>query len=149
MFKKILCPTDLGDRSFVALEKAVQIARQFNASITMLNLHDEFMDEKERHMLRTDVNKMKETFKKTAVECREKMRENVHKLHADDINIDYVIKEGTPSKTIPQYAKEDNMDLIVMATDGRDNVMDFVKGTISEHVINHAACPCLIIPSKK
>ena len=149
MFKKILCPTDFSKRSFVALEKAVEIARQFNSSITMLNIHDEFMDEKERHMLRTDVNKMKEAFKKTAVECREKMKQSVEELHADDIKIEYVIREGTPSKTIPQYAKEDNMDLIVMATDGRDNVMDFVKGTISEHVNNHAACPWLIIPFKK
>jgi nucleotide-binding universal stress UspA family protein len=149
MFKKILCPTDLGNRSFVALEKAVQIAHQFDSSITMLNIHDEFMDEKERHMLRTDVNKMKEAFKKTAVECKKKMKQSIHELHADDIKIDYVLKEGTPSKMIPQYAREHHMDLIVMATDGRDNVMDFVTGTISEHVINHATCPCLIIPSKK
>jgi nucleotide-binding universal stress UspA family protein len=35
-----------------------------------------------------------------------------------------------------------------MATDGRDSIKDFVTGTITEHVINHASCPVLVIPCK-
>ena len=149
MFKKILCPTDLGERSFTALEKAVQLAHQFNSGITILNIHDEFMNEKERHMLRVSVEEMKEKFKQTAIEAKRKMKDNIHVLHGEDIAIDYVVREGIPSKTIPQFAREQGFDLIVMATDGRDNFMDFVTGTISEHVINHAPCPVLIIPAEK
>lgn len=37
MFRHILCPTDLKERAFVALKKAVQIAPQFNSKITMLS----------------------------------------------------------------------------------------------------------------
>jgi nucleotide-binding universal stress UspA family protein len=35
-----------------------------------------------------------------------------------------------------------------MATDGRDNIRDFVTGTITEYVINHAPCPVMVIPYK-
>jgi len=35
MFLHILCPTDLKERAYISLKKAVQIAHQFNARITM------------------------------------------------------------------------------------------------------------------
>ena len=146
MFKRILCPTDLGERSFTALEKAVQIAHQFNSKIIMLNIHDEFMDEKERQMLRVSVNEIKEKFAKTARESKEKMRDRIKRLHAEDIDIEYVLREGKPEKTIAEYANGHDIDLIVISTDGRDNLKDFVTGTITEHVINEAKCPTLVIP---
>ena len=35
---------------------------------------------------------------------------------------------------------------VIMATDGRDNVGDYIAGTISEHVINRSRCPVLVVP---
>jgi nucleotide-binding universal stress UspA family protein len=148
MFKRILCPTDLGERSFPALEKAVQIAHQFGSRITILNAHDEFMNEEEMQMLRVSVNKMKKRFAETAKESKNKMQESIKELHAEDIDIDYVLREGKPGHCIAEYANDHDINLIVMATDGRDNLMDFVKGTVTEHVINHAHCPTLVIPCK-
>jgi nucleotide-binding universal stress UspA family protein len=52
MFKHILCPTDVKDRSDMALKKAVQIAHQFGSKITLLNVHEEFMDREERSFVR-------------------------------------------------------------------------------------------------
>jgi nucleotide-binding universal stress UspA family protein len=66
MFKHILCPTDLKDRSDMAVKKAVQIAHQFGSKITLLNVREEFMDNEEREMLRVSVNKMKEKFRNIA-----------------------------------------------------------------------------------
>jgi nucleotide-binding universal stress UspA family protein len=149
MFKHILCPTDLKERAELAVTKAVQIARQFGSKITLLNLHEEFMDEEEREMLRVSVNKMKEKYRQIAVDSKEAMKAVITKLHADDIEVDYLLHKGTPQKTIVEVANKLGTDLIVMCTDGRDNVMDFVTGTITEHVINTAHCPVLVIPYKK
>ncbi|MGD8366034.1 MAG: universal stress protein [Desulfobacterales bacterium] len=146
MFQHILCPTDLADRSLLALEKAVQLAHQFGAKITLLNIHAEFMNKEEREMLRVSVEKMKKKFAETAIQAREKMKEMIHDLHADDVPLNYMLREGKPSRTIPEVAKEVGADLIVIATDGRDNIADFVAGTITEHVINHSPCPVLVIP---
>ena len=149
MFKHILCPTDLKERADLAVTKAVEIARQFGSKITLLNLHEEFMDQEEREMLRVSVEKMKEKFTRIAVDSKEKMRAVISKLHADDLEVDYLPHKGKPQKTIVEVADKLGVDLIVMCTDGRDNVMDFVTGTITEHVINTAHCPVLVIPYKK
>jgi nucleotide-binding universal stress UspA family protein len=149
MIFHILCPTDLKERAYISLTKAVQIAHQFNARITMLNVHKEFMDKHEREMLRVSVDKLKEKYRKVAIESKEEMKTVIHELHADDIEITYLLRKGTPADTIIDVAVEESMDLIVICTDGRDNLKDFVTGTITEKVINHAPCPVLVIPHHK
>jgi nucleotide-binding universal stress UspA family protein len=148
MFTHILCPTDLKERALLALKKAVQIAHQFNSKITILNVYDEFMNKQEREMLRVSFESIKDKYAQYAIESREQMRANIKNLHAEDIQVDYKLREGKPAKKIVKVAEKLGVDLIVMATDGRDNIKDFVTGTITEHVINHAPCPVLVIPYK-
>ena len=149
MFKHILCPTDLKERAELAVKKAAQIAHQFGSKITLLNIHKEFMDEQEREMLRVSVNKMKEKYKQIALDSKEEMKAVISKVHAEDIDVDYLLHKGTPEKTIVEVADNLGVDLIVICTDGRDNIKDFVTGTITEHVINAAHCPVLVVPYKK
>lgn len=149
MFRHILCPTDLKERAYISLRKAVQIAHQFNARITMLNVHEEFMDKHEREMLRVSVEEMKEKYRQVAIESKEEMKAVIHELHADDIEVNYLLRKGTPAETIVEISDEENVDLIVMCTDGRDNIKDFVTSTITEYVINTAPCPVLVIPYRQ
>ena len=149
MFQHILCPTDLKERAYLSIKKAVQIAHQFDARITILNVHKEFMDKHERKMLRVSVDQMKEKYRQVAIESREEMKTVIHELHADDIEITYLLRKGTPADTIIEVSVEEGVDLIVICTDGRDNLKDFVAGTITELVINHAPCPVLVIPHRK
>jgi nucleotide-binding universal stress UspA family protein len=148
MFNHILCPTDLKERSDIAVKNAVQIAHQFGSKITLLNIHPEFMDKEEREMVRVSVTDMKEKFKRIAMDSKEEMKAEIHKLHAEDLEVDYLLHEGKPEKVIVEVAKRLGTDLIIMSTDGRDNLMDFVAGTITEHVINHSLCPVLVIPNR-
>jgi nucleotide-binding universal stress UspA family protein len=149
MFTHILCPTDLKERAMFALKKAVQIAHQFNSKITMLNAHPEFMNQQEREMLRVSFDGLKEKYRRVALESREEMKAEISELHAEDIQVDYELREGKPETVIVETAEKLGIDLIVICTDGRDNIMDFVTGTITEHVINHASCPVLVIPYPK
>ena len=149
MFEHILCPTDLKERAYIALKKAVQIAHQFNSKITILNVHPEFMAQADREMLRVSFDGLKEKYRRIAVESREEMKAEIGRLHAEDIQVDYVLREGKPEKVIVETAGKLGIDLIVICTDGRNNIKDFVTGTITEHVINHAHCPVLVIPYSK
>ena len=149
MFKHILCPTDLKNRSDIAVKKAIQIAHQFGSKITLLNVHEEFMNKEEREMLRVSVNKMKEKYKHVAFDSKEEMKAVIHQLHADDIEVNYLLHSGKPKHVIVEVAKQLGPDLIVMCTDGRNSIMDFVVGTITEHVINASPCPVLVIHNRK
>ena len=148
MFKHILCPTDMRGRAWLALKKAVQIAHQFGAKITLLNVHPEFMDREEREMLRVSVEKMEVKCRQIALESKAEMQAIIKKLHAEDIEVDYLLRDGKPEQTIAVAAADLGVDLIVICTDGRDNLKDFVTGTITENVINSLVCPVLVIPYK-
>ena len=74
------------------------------------------------------------------------MQKKIHDLHAEDVTISYLLRGGKPAATILAVAGEIDADLIVMASDGRDNIGDFVTGTITEHVINRSRCPVLVVP---
>jgi nucleotide-binding universal stress UspA family protein len=146
MILHILCPSDLKERAYIALRSAVQIAHQFNARITILNVHSEFMDKEERRMLRVSVDKQKEKYRQIAFESKQEMKATMQKLHAEDIDIEYMLRGGKPAKTIIDVAIEADVNLIVMCTDGRDSLKDVVAGTITEQVISHAPCPVLVVP---
>lgn len=115
----------------------------------MLNAHNDYMDEHERKMLRVSVDKLKEKYRQIAVDSVEEMKAAIHGLHAEDIDISYLLRKGTPADTIVEVSTEEGVDLIVICTDGRDNLKDFVTGTITEQVIDRALCPVLVIPHKK
>ena len=66
-----------------------------------------------------------------------------------DVQVDYELREGKPETVIVETAEKLGIDLIVICNDGRDNIMDFVTGTITEHVINHSSCPVLVITYPK
>ncbi|MFO7688859.1 MAG: universal stress protein [Desulfobacterales bacterium] len=133
MLAHILCPTDLKERALLELKKAAQIAHQFNSKITMLNVHDELMVKQEREMLRVSFESLKDTYAQVAIESREQMRATIHNLHAEDIQVDYLLREGKPAKKIVEVAQKLSVDLIVMATDGRDSIKDFVTGDNQRH----------------
>jgi nucleotide-binding universal stress UspA family protein len=77
------------------------------------------------------------------------MKTVIHELHANDIEITYLLRKGNPADTIIDVSAQESVDLIVICTDGRDNLKDFVTGTITEQVINNAPCPVLVIPHRK
>jgi nucleotide-binding universal stress UspA family protein len=99
----------LKERAYISLKKAVQIAHQFNARITMLNVHKEFMDKHEREMLRVSVDKLKEKYRQVAIESKAEMKTVIRELHADDIEITYLLRKGTPADTIIDVAAEESV----------------------------------------
>jgi nucleotide-binding universal stress UspA family protein len=92
------------------------------------------MEKQEREMLRVSFESTKDKYAQVAIEPREQMRAALGKLHAEDIQVDYKLREGKPAQKIVKVAEKLGVDLIVMATDGRDNIKDFVTGTSTEHV---------------
>ncbi|MFQ6609914.1 MAG: universal stress protein, partial [Fidelibacterota bacterium] len=111
-------------------------------------VHDEFMSDEEMQMLRVSVKKMKEEFHKTADSAKSEMKNIIHNLHAEDIEVEFLLREGEAPKTICAVSDELNVDLIVMGTNGRDNIHDFILGTTSEYVVRHSKKPVLVVPEQ-
>ena len=146
MFKTILCPIDLKPRSKMALKKAINIAHQFNSKILLLNIHEEFMSKQEMVMSRVSVSKLGDEFKKIAIEAKNEMRTLVKDLEAESVDCEYILRDGKPYDIIVKIANEQEVDLIVMGTNGKDSLTDLFVGTTAQKVVESATCPVLVMP---
>ncbi len=55
------------------------------------------------------------------------------------------LEEGTPAETIVHVAHEEHCDLIVMFTDGHDELSDVLLGSTTERVLRNSDIPLLAI----
>ena len=149
MFKNILCPVDMHPRSKMALKKAISIALQFNSKITLLNIHEEFMSKKQMVMSRVSVSALGEEFKKIATEAKNDMKDLVKELEAEDIECEYILRDGKASEIILKLSDQIDADLIVMGTNGKDSLTDFIMGSTAQNVIQRSKCPVLVMPEGK
>lgn len=62
--------------------------------------------------------------------------------------INEVIEGVATAPNIVDYAKEHDIDLIVMTTHGTTGVMRLLMGSVAEHVVRKAECPVLTLKAK-
>ena len=129
-----------------AIVKGVQLAHQFNSDIILLNVHEEFMTKEEMEMLRVRVGTIQEEFEKTAMQAKKEMKDVLLSLHAEDVKVEFSIKEGKPQKVICEEAARTNADLIIMGTSRKPNISKYLLGTTASYVIEHAKIPVLVVP---
>ena len=55
------------------------------------------------------------------------------------------VRTGEPFVEIIRYAKEQNIDLIVMGTHGRTGLTHALLGSVAERVVRKAGCPVLTV----
>ncbi len=55
-----------------------------------------------------------------------------------------VVKTGNPGLKIVDYAKKNNIDLIVIASHGRTGLNHLLLGSVTEKVVRLAPCPVLV-----
>ena len=149
MFKNILCPVDMHPRSKMALRKAINIAHQFNSKIVLLSIHEEFLSKKQMIMSRVSVSSLGDEFKKIATEAKNDMKNLVKDLEADDIKCQYILRDGIPADIIVKLSDEMDIDLIVMGTNGRDSLSDYILGSTTQKVVEKSKCPVLVMPKGK
>ena len=148
MFKNILCATDLNIASSEAVIRAVQLAHQYNSKIIMLNVHEEFMSKEELGMLRVSIGSMKLEFEKTALQAKKEMREEIESLHAEHIQVEYLIKDGKPNKIICEEAQKAQADLIIMGVSDKNIISNLIFRSTASYVIEHVEIPVMVVPIK-
>ncbi|GGD02164.1 universal stress protein UspA [Pontibacillus chungwhensis BH030062] len=80
---------------------------------------------------RTDMNRLKEEMKEEGVEV------------ITDVIVGKVEKNA--GARICDYAKERNMDLIIVGNRGFGNVKKMILGSVSNNIVQHATCPVLVM----
>ncbi len=161
--RHILVPTDFGERALAALEYAIEFCQGSPGRITLLHV---LQTEKAAetlmgldaigHLANTlelppsssgctpsfNVNELKKL-------AQQKLEECIDASWSKAIPIDTALEEGRPSDKIIEYARDYDVDLIVMGTHGRGPVAHFFLGSVAENVIRSADCPVLTVRNKR
>jgi nucleotide-binding universal stress UspA family protein len=57
----------------------------------------------------------------------------------------YALRTGKPFYEIIQYAEEEQIDLIIIATHGHSGMEQVLFGSTAEKVVRKAPCPVLVV----
>ena len=137
LIKKVLVLTDGSQNSRSALRYAVEICRNFDASLHLLSVIEDMPSYATLEVGSEFISKVQETIKGEVVSC-------AGYCETSGIACDDEIRHGVPYEEIVNYAKEIDVDLIVMATHGHTGLSHILLGSVAEKVMRHAPCPVMI-----
>lgn len=128
--QRILVPIDFSASSRSALERGVNLANKYNATLHLLHvvsdLHAE--DEQERLKRRAEDAILSVLDAESEVELETVKR----------------VVFGQYAAAITQYAREQRIDAIVMGTNGRSGIARLALGSVAERVLRTAPCPVMV-----
>lgn len=140
--KKIMVPIDFSDYSKSALKYAVNFAKVFNAEMYLIYVVEPMIYPPDFSMGQIAVPSVN-------IELDERAREELNKLAQQEIPQEIkkhiIIKTGKPFVEIIESAREEDVDLIIIATHGRSGVEHILFGSTAEKVVRKAPCPVLTL----
>jgi nucleotide-binding universal stress UspA family protein len=140
--KKVLVPIDFSDYSKSALKYAVNFAKSFNAEIILIYVVEPVI-------YPPDFSMGQIAMPSITTEWDDRAKDELAKLAKNEISgvnsVKTVIKTGKPFVEIIETAKEEDVDLIIIATHGHSGVEHILFGSTAEKVVRKAPCPVLTL----
>ncbi|WP_353684330.1 universal stress protein [Thermodesulfovibrio sp. 3907-1M] len=145
-FQKILLPTDFSDESLYALSYAVDLAKMFNAKLYLLHVIYDIEKASNLHIPHPSIT---ELYKDLEAHAKKNLDSFGADMLEDFKNVETAVLRGIPYEEIIKYAKENNIDLIIIGTLPRSGVERFFVGSTTQRVIRNAPCPVLVVTKKQ
>jgi nucleotide-binding universal stress UspA family protein len=140
---RILVPTDFSMSSENALRYGMAFAERFGAELHLLHVvQDLTWFVPEAILVAPAAMPPLEQFVTAAQTALERV---IKGLNLPGIKVQPVVREGTPYDAIVRYAKETDVDLIVMGTHGHTGLAHVFLGSVAEKVVRRAPCPVLTV----
>jgi len=146
----ILWPTDGSDPALNALDAAIEFAQQFQVKLYALQVVHQVPTVTGSGfapvaMKGFDVPLYEQELLNTA---EKELHQMVEGRVAGDVEVESSVKIGIPADVIADFAQENDVGMIVMATHGRTGLSHFMLGSVAEKTVRLSTVPVLIIPEK-
>jgi nucleotide-binding universal stress UspA family protein len=138
---KILVPIDFSAQSLIALEQSYNLAREYNAEITLLHVIEESgmlakLFSKEQHD-----------------DLKKKVQEQLDKLADEEakkakLKISTLVGKGTVYEKINEVAEMINATMIIMGTNGEEGLKKKFIGSNALRVVRESRIPVITIKGK-
>lgn len=153
MFNKILVCLDGSDFSKPMVPYAAEVARKFDSTLVLFEVVEPVSTSSAAtESIGMSGERTAETLEQTRSRRPEQAREYLEGVAAplrdEGLKVETVAVEGSPARTIVDYASKNDVDLIAIATHGRKNIGRLVFGSVTEHVLRNTGLPVLSMKPK-
>lgn len=140
--KHILVPTDFSENAQHALSYATELAKRCSAKLHLLHtpVIPTYL------LMDLSYSPGPEAVTRILNESQDALDEQAKSLESVGVEYFTVIREGTVHEVIRDYAKEHDVDLVVVGTHGRSGVAKLMYGSVTERVIKTVHTPIIVIP---
>jgi nucleotide-binding universal stress UspA family protein len=142
--KNVLVATDFSEAADVALTYGRTLAGRFGATLHVLYVAQDV------YVTALGAESYALSIPDLQRQIEEATRQQLNELLIDSDNsgprtVPAIVTAPSPSLAIIQYAKDHQIDLIVMGTHGRGALAHLVMGSVAERVVRLAPCPVLTV----
>jgi len=135
--KVIVVPVDFSEVSDVAIGHAIGIAKQLNVKVSLLHI----LDKKSKVVLKKQNNTVEDIIYKLTNQSKELSLKN-------NVEVDFVIKEGGIFTLIPEVVKDLGAMLVVMGVHGKKGIQ-YLLGSYALKVITGVNVPTITVQKGK
>lgn len=134
MYEEILVPTDGSPGAEAAIDHAVHIARQNDATINPVYVVDV-----------SDMGDIGDDPDELRAEGSDVIEPVVDVARGAGLEVNEHILEGTPNERIVECAESHDADLVVMGTHGKSGLSRVLLGSTAEKVVRNSPVPVLTV----
>ena len=127
----------MAEPAFQYLEKVVS---ETKSAVTLLHVQD-------KAGIHPHLKDRLEEFNRTDTERLERRRE--HLLSRGASVVDIQVLYGSPTALILEQARQKELSLILMGTQGRGYIQEMCLGSVAHSVARHAPLPVLFVPAMR
>lgn len=150
--KKILFPTDFSETANNAFVYALKLAKSIDAEIYVLNTYEmpviSTTSTGQPELVQTVYNSIElnnfDNYKKQVP----KLRAIANDSDCDDIKLTFIFEEGIMLTILKKIINSENIDFIVMGTNGNSGFEKKLLGSNTVHVMENISIPILSVPRK-
>lgn len=135
-YLKIAVAIDFSEQSLKALDRASQLAKEYNAILQLVNV----IDTKSFGAVSAYDLKYAEELKKENILKMEKLEKEA--LQTGVKEVESIVETGSPKGILTQLPQ---VDLIVCGATGLNRMEKMMLGSVAEKVVRHALCDVLIV----
>ncbi len=138
--KKILCPVDHSECSYLALKYAISLALKDEAKLYLMHVIDSRLYDTEMYKFSPyKLNEIDES------KIRTDLMKSLPEGKTDVLEVETIVVKGVPFNEIINAATEISVDIIVIGTHGRTGISHVMLGSVAENIVRKAPCPVLTV----
>ncbi len=141
--KRVLAPTDFSVHSDKSVRYACALAERFGAELHLVNVLSEIIPAGPDPLLMPVMPP--QFYQENENRAKETLRCVTQPSWGNPTSLVTAVRWGSPVEAIVDYAQEQHIDLIVIATHGRTGLSHVFLGSVAERIVREASCPVLTI----